>query len=199
MDWVGFGSGVRVGSSLKVGRWSRGVSGVVAWERGEGCKYGEGSECGVGWDCGVGGSGKKLSVIFLHSSAEPAPWSPRPTSTPTCFGARSSSSAVTTAVVALLFSAMGCRVIDSPATTWTVKSVRDTLSSSTVTVFSAKMESDSGDNTCGNRGSTEVPSCPFPGKGTHVKTPYAPVDGPEVLNIDHKEAHRLLSLLLAPH
>lgn len=66
MDWVGFGSGVRVGSSLKVGRWSRGASGVVAWERGEGCKYGEGKEYAMGWDCGVGGGGGMLSAIFLQ-------------------------------------------------------------------------------------------------------------------------------------
>lgn len=115
--------------------------------------------------------------------------------TPTCLGARSSSSAVTTAVVALLFSAMGCRVTDSPATTWTVKSVRDTLSSSTVTVFSAKMESDSGDNTCGDSGSTEEPSCPFPGIGTCVKIPYSPLDGPEMPNIDHKEAQASVTVI----
>lgn len=116
--------------------------------------------------------------------------------TPTCLGARSSSSAVTTAVVALLFPGMGCRVTDSPATTWTVKSVRDTLSSSTVTVFSAKMESDSGDNTCGDSGSTEEPSCPFPGIGTRVKIPYSPLDGPEMLNIDHKEAQASVTVIL---
>lgn len=92
---------------------------------------------------------------------------------PTCLGVRNSSSAVATAVMALLFSVLGWRVTDSPATSWMAKSVTDTLSSSTVTVFSARMESDSGDSTCGiNR--TEysqmwesppaiLPPCPGPG------------------------------------
>lgn len=87
-----------------------------------------------------------LPPRLLHQAQRP----PRPRGrVPTCLGARSSSSAVATAVMALLFSTPGCRVTDSPATSWTAKSVTDTLSSNTVTVFSARMESDSGDSTCG--------------------------------------------------
>lgn len=87
-----------------------------------------------------------LPPQLLHQAQRP----PRPRGqVPTCLGARSSSSAVATAVMALLFSTLGCRVTDSPATSWTAKSVTDTLSSNTVTVFSARMESDSGDSTCG--------------------------------------------------
>lgn len=78
-----------------------------------------------------------------------------------------------TAVMALLSSALGWRVTDSPATSWMAKSVTDTLSSNTVTVFSARMESDSGDNTCGmdrtedsqmlGASPATLPSCPRPG------------------------------------
>lgn len=67
----------------------------------------------------------------------------------TCLGARSSSSAVATAVIALLFSVLGWRVTDSPATSWMARSDTATLSSNTVTVFSARMESDRGDSTWG--------------------------------------------------
>ncbi|KAL6094156.1 hypothetical protein STEG23_025519 [Scotinomys teguina] len=59
---------------------------------------------------------------------------------------------------------------DSPVTTWTAESVTDTFSSSTVTVFSAKMESDRGDNTCGNR------EC-------HTNLiPLCTLDSPEIMN-----------------
>lgn len=75
----------------------------------------------------------------------------------TCLGVRSSSSAVATAVMAWLFSGSACRVADSPATSWMARSVTDTLSSSTVTVFSARMESNNGDNTCGIGRTQEKP------------------------------------------
>ncbi|KAL6093546.1 hypothetical protein STEG23_028298 [Scotinomys teguina] len=67
-------------------------------------------------------------------------------------------------------SELGCSMTDSPATTWTSESVTDTFSSSTVTVFSAKMESDRGDNTCGNR------EC-------HTNLiPLCTLDSPEIMN-----------------
>ncbi|KAL6094056.1 hypothetical protein STEG23_023471 [Scotinomys teguina] len=67
-------------------------------------------------------------------------------------------------------SELGCSMTDSPVTTWTAESVTDTFSSSTVTVFSAKMESDRGDNTCGNR------EC-------HTNLiPLCTLDSPEIMN-----------------
>lgn len=51
--------------------------------------------------------------------------------------------------MALLVAALGCRKRESPDTSCTPRSVMVTLSSSTVTVFSARMESDRGDKTFG--------------------------------------------------
>lgn len=50
--------------------------------------------------------------------------------------------------MALLLPALSCRVMERPVTSWIPNSVMVTLSSATVTVFSAKIESDNGDNTC---------------------------------------------------
>lgn len=56
---------------------------------------------------------------------------------------------VAVARMALLLPGLSCRLIDSPLTSWTPNSVMVTFSSTTVIVFSAKIESDKGDNTCG--------------------------------------------------
>ena len=47
--------------------------------------------------------------------------------------------------MALLLPGLSCRERDSPVTSWTPRSVIVTFSSSTVTVFSAKIASDRGD------------------------------------------------------
>lgn len=56
---------------------------------------------------------------------------------------------VAVARMALLLPGLSCRLIDSPLTSWTPSSVMVTFSSTTVIVFSAKIESDKGDSTCG--------------------------------------------------
>lgn len=54
---------------------------------------------------------------------------------------------VAVARMALLLPGLSCRLIDSPLTSWTPNSVMVTFSSTTVIVFSAKIESDKGDRT----------------------------------------------------
>lgn len=54
---------------------------------------------------------------------------------------------VVVARMALLLPGLSCRLIERPVTSWTPNSVMVTFSSTTVIVFSARIESDKGDNT----------------------------------------------------
>lgn len=63
----------------------------------------------------------------------------------TCFGDWSSSCATAVAKMALLLPGLSCRESDNPVTSCTPRSVIVTFSSRTVTVFSAKIASESGD------------------------------------------------------
>lgn len=65
----------------------------------------------------------------------------------TCLGLCRTSCVVVVARMALLLPGLSCRLIERPVTSWTPNSVIVTLSSTTVIVFSASIESDKGDNT----------------------------------------------------
>lgn len=65
----------------------------------------------------------------------------------TCLGLCRTSCVVVVARMALLLPGLSCRLIERPVTSWTPSSVMVTLSSTTVIVFSARIESDKGDNT----------------------------------------------------
>lgn len=66
----------------------------------------------------------------------------------TCCGACRTSWAAAVETMALLSNLWGCRERDKPATSCTPRSAIVTRSSRTVTVFSARMESERGDRTC---------------------------------------------------
>lgn len=70
-----------------------------------------------------------------------------PPLTLTCLGLCKTSCVVVVARMALLLPGLSCRLIERPVTSWTPNSVMVTLSSTTVIVFSARIESDKGDKT----------------------------------------------------
>lgn len=67
----------------------------------------------------------------------------------TCLGLRRTSWVVAVARMALLLPGLSCRLIDKPLTSCTPNSAMVTFSSTTVTVFSARIKSDKGDSTYG--------------------------------------------------
>lgn len=67
----------------------------------------------------------------------------------TCLGPCRTSCVVAVARMALLLPGLSCRLMDSPLTSCTPNSAMVTFSSTTVTVFSARIESDKGDSTYG--------------------------------------------------
>lgn len=67
----------------------------------------------------------------------------------TCLGLCRTSCVVAVARMALLLPGLSCRLIDSPLTSCTPNSAMVTFSSTTVMVFSARIESDKGDSTYG--------------------------------------------------
>lgn len=72
----------------------------------------------------------------------------------TCLGVRRMSWAEVVATMALLFALLVCKDTDKPDTSCTPRSVMVTLSSRTITVFSARMESERGDRTWEEKGNT---------------------------------------------
>lgn len=88
-----------------------------------------------------------MSKNLLENSA-PVSFPRAQVGTSTCFGACSSSWATAVAKMALLLPGLSCRDRDSPVTSCTPRSVIVTFSSRTVTVFSARMASESGDRIC---------------------------------------------------
>lgn len=67
----------------------------------------------------------------------------------TCLGLCRTSCVVAVARMALLLPGLSCRLMDSPLTSCTPNSAMVTFSSTTVMVFSARIESDNGDSTYG--------------------------------------------------